>query len=54
MQDKPYFMENTDWYEYDFKKRRFVLTDKAPEKAKKSYDAFYKGIKMDGEKKQDG
>lgn len=35
--DMPYFMENEEWYEYDFEKRMFVLTKKAPEKAKESY-----------------
>ena len=40
MLDMPYFMENEDWYYFDGEK--FVLTDKAPEKAKKSLDDFYK------------
>lgn len=44
MQDRPYFMENKEWYEYDFKKRRFVLTSKATKEAKKSLENFYKGI----------
>ena len=37
----PYFMENEDWYEYDWKNKKYILTDKAPEKAKESYEKFY-------------
>ena len=44
MMDRPYFMENKEWYEFDFDKRKFVLTDKAPEKAKVSYEEFYKQL----------
>ena len=40
MQDMPYFMENSSWYYFDGK--RFVLTDKAPEKAKKSLEEYYR------------
>ena len=47
MQDKPYFMYNKEWYEFDFDKRRFVLTEKAPEKAKKSYKEFYTAQKRE-------
>lgn len=38
---RPYFMENEEWYYHDKKKNRYVLTDKAPEKARKSYEDFY-------------
>ena len=44
MMDRPYFMENKEWYEFDFDKRKFVLTNKAPEKAKESYEEFYKEL----------
>ena len=44
MMDRPYFMENKKWYKFDFYKRKFVLTDKAPEKAKVSYEEFYKQL----------
>ena len=44
MLDRPYFMENREWFTYDVQKRRFVLTDKAPEKAKKSYEEYYKAL----------
>lgn len=39
--EKPYFMQNKEWYYFDFDKKKFVLTDKATYKAKKSYKAFY-------------
>lgn len=39
MLDRPYFMQNRDWYYFDGE--RFVLTDKAPEEAKKSLAEFY-------------
>lgn len=41
MKDMPYFMENEEWYYFDYKKGKFVLTDKAPEKAVESYKDFY-------------
>ena len=47
MLDMPYFMENEEWYFFDGTKKVFVLTDKAPEKAKKSYDAFYAAVRKD-------
>lgn len=42
MQDRPYFMEDKSWYDFDFEKRKFVLTENAPEKAKESYKEFYR------------
>ena len=41
MLDMPYFMTNDEWYYFDYQKRKYVLTDKAPEKAKDSYKQFY-------------
>jgi len=38
----PYFMTNKDWYMFDFDKRLFVLTEKAPEKARESYNEYLK------------
>jgi hypothetical protein len=35
-------MTNESWYEFDFEKRIFVLTEKAPEKAKESYEEYLK------------
>lgn len=43
MLDMPYFMENEEWYY--FNGERFVLTDKAPERAKESLKEFYKDEK---------
>lgn len=45
MLDMPYFMQNKAWFEFDFKKGRYVLTDKAPQKAKDSYSAYMKALK---------
>ena len=42
--DMPYFMTNNEWFYFDLKKKKYVLTDKAPDKAKKSYKEFYKII----------
>lgn len=39
--DEPYFMSNPEWYYYDEKDGCLKLTDKAPEKAKKSYIDHY-------------
>lgn len=47
MLDMPYFMENEDWYEFDFEKKMYVLTDKAPEKAKESYEEWLKDNDQD-------
>lgn len=41
---RPFFMTNDDWFEYDEKKGRFVLTAKATEKAIESYKQFYKQL----------
>ena len=46
-QDIPYFMENEEWYYYDYEKRKFVLTEKAPKKARQSYKEFYEELKQD-------
>ena len=51
MQDRPYFMQNKEWYRFDFKSRRYVLTDKAPEKAKQSLKDFYRIEKQISENK---
>lgn len=49
MIDMPYFMTNPEWYRFDFEKRRYVLTDKAPQRAKESYEKYRKAIKrIDG------
>ena len=40
MLDMPYFMTNEEWFYFDG--TLFVLTDKAPDKAKESLEEFYK------------
>jgi hypothetical protein len=42
--EKPYFMSNKEWYYHDEEIMMYKLTDKANEKAKKSYEEFYKKI----------
>lgn len=42
MQTIPYFLTNTDWYYFDEDEFRYVLTEKATDNARKSYDEFYK------------
>ncbi len=39
--EKPYFLTNKEWFEYDKKNKKYILTNKAPEKAKKNYKEFY-------------
>lgn len=39
--EKPYFMENEEWYYFDEKDFMYKLTEKAPEEAVKSYEEFY-------------
>ena len=41
---KPYFMENPEWFYFDEEDFTYKLTDKAPDKAKKSYEDFYSNI----------
>lgn len=36
------WMKNEDWYGYDAKKQRFFLTDKAPPKARQSFELYKK------------
>lgn len=45
MIDEPYFMQNDKWYYFDYKKRMYVLTEQATERAKKSYKEFYRELK---------
>ena len=39
-------MEKEDWYRFDEKEFKYVLTDKAPKKAVDSYNEFYKDLNM--------
>ena len=43
---EPYFMTNEEWFYFDEDEWRYKLTEKAPEKAMKSYEEFYE--KLDG------
>lgn len=40
--DRPYFMENKEWYYHDEEEFKYKLTDKAPLEAIESYNAFYR------------
>lgn len=51
---KPLFMQNDEWYEsvdlmtsQDEDDRGYILTDKAPDEARESYNAYY--ALLDGE-----
>lgn len=44
MVDKPYFMNKSEWYTYDFSSMMYVLTDKAPKSAKESYDSWVRQV----------
>ena len=39
--ERPYFMTDPEWYYFDEEEFRYKLTDKAPEKAIRSYGEFY-------------
>lgn len=41
---EPYFLSNKEWYTFDLKQFKYVLTSKATEKAKESYETFYKQL----------
>ena len=43
---EPYFMTNEEWFYFDEDEWCYKLTEKAPEKAIKSYEEFYE--KLDG------
>ena len=49
MVDMPYFMENDDWYYFDVERGKYVLTPKATQKAKDSYERFYKQVYTENE-----
>lgn len=44
MVDMPYFMNDKKWYKFDYEKRKYILTEEAPEKAKKSYEEYMKEV----------
>ena len=41
VQEKPYFLENEEWYTYNIEEGKYELTDKAPQEAVESYNEFY-------------
>lgn len=43
----PYFMKNEEWYYYDYESLKYKLTDKATDKAKKSYEEFYELVERE-------
>lgn len=47
MRDRPYFMNDPKWFEFDFNKRIYVLTNEAPEEAKESYQVYLKELQKD-------
>ena len=42
--EEPYFMKNPEWFYFDETQFKYVLTDKATEKAKKSYEDYYENL----------
>ncbi len=49
MVDMPYFMENDEWYYFDSTQRKYLLTEKAPQKAQESYTHFYRQADAENE-----
>ncbi len=45
----PYFMVNSDWYYVSEDEPKYLLTDKAPPEAIKSYNEFYGDDVVEGE-----
>lgn len=41
MTERPYFLNDKEWFYFDEDKCCYGLTDKATEKAKESYKEFY-------------
>ena len=42
--EKPFFMTNKEWFYFYENKMQYCLTEKATEKAKKSYEEFYASV----------
>lgn len=43
--DRPYFMENEEWFVYDKETNTYSLTDKAPPEVVESYNEFLELLK---------
>lgn len=41
---EPYFMKDPKWFYFDEKEFKYMLTDKAPKEARKSYKEFYNQV----------
>lgn len=41
---KPYFMTNKEWYYFDEEEMEYKLTEKAPDKAKQSFEEYYQTV----------
>ena len=41
VQEKPYFLENEEWYTFNEEEWKYELTDKAPQEVIDSYNDFY-------------
>lgn len=39
--EKPYFMQNSEWFYFDEKEWKYKLTEKATKEAGESYNEFY-------------
>ena len=48
-QQKPYFMENKEWFYFDEEEFIYKLTEKATKEAKESYEEFYVNTYNGGE-----
>lgn len=42
--ERPYFLENKEWYYYDEEEGIYKLTEKAPKEARESYRKFYEEL----------
>lgn len=47
MVDIPYFMENEIWYRFDAIKKRYVLSDDAPKKARESFEEWAQEVESE-------
>ena len=43
--DEPYFITNKKWFFFDYKEKKYKLTDEAPPEAVESYKEFMKHFK---------
>ena len=44
--ERPYFMNDLEWYDYDKDVGKYILTDKAPPTAIESYKEFYRALEQ--------